>query len=246
MKYAVLAAILAAFFVTACGSDNPSTANVKATEQPAQKQQTPAPTQTTPDPPDSDNDGTPNADDFDPNDPGIQTKSDSKDCEVLGIDRKGLREGTCITQGQSVKITNRDHALTLPQMNVRLNSIEAVSSIHREYESPLVGSYVIANVSITNKLDDPVEVDASDMFSLSVEGKTSNPNFNAMNNGDNPLIYEEIQPDETATGDVIFKVAASHVDGLAKDGNLSVLQFSDADAFSDKPEHTIGVFRTYH
>jgi hypothetical protein len=105
---------------------------------------------------------------------------------------------------------------------------------------------VVARVAVTNRLDSPVTIDGSEMFGLYLEGKTFSPDFDAMNSGtDDGLIYEEIQPDQTVTGDVVFAVAPKRVDGLDKDGNFVVLQFSDVDSFGEAKKR-IGFIRTYN
>jgi len=196
--------------------------------------------------PDTDGDGTADADDYAPKNPKIQDESQKDDCDVLGINATKLREGSCKTdKGMRIKVVNRDSKLVLPEVAVHLNSIEAATSIARPYDTPLVGSFVVAEVSMTNRLDVPVEVDASDQFALQLDSKTFNPNFDAMNNGDNSLIYEEIQPEETVTGKVIFRVSRKRARALDANGNLIVLQFSDSDTYGN-PKKRIGVIRTYH
>lgn len=173
---------------------------------------------------------------------------ESNDCTELGITVDELNEGKCEEDGTKLKVVNRDTKLTLPEVAVKLNSIAHVDTIPREYDSPLTGSFVVANVTITNRLNAPVTLQGDDMFYLLLGKKTYTPNSEAMiyGSGGN-LILEEIQPGENIRGDVIFKVRPKAASNLDTNGNLGVLQFSDADLYGlDQPEKRIGVIRTYH
>ena len=59
------------------------------------------------------------------------------------------------------------------------------------------------------------------------------------------MTYEEIQPDETLTGSVVFDVPAQHVSEFKQDGNVTVLQFSDSSGIGT-PEQPVGIIRSYH
>lgn len=238
------AMVLVALTVVACGSKKPAAKNEQAAQ--ATETATPTPSPTPTEEPDTDGDGTVDFEDFDPKNPKIQEAADAEKCDVLGINAKRGKEGACTADnGTKLKIVNRDTVLTLPQMNVRLVNITSTNEIPRPYDSPLVGSFVVAQVEITNKLNSPVETNAPDQFSLLLNGKEFSPNFDAMNEGaDDGLVYEELQPDETTSGAVVFRVAAKHAPALAKNGNLFVLQFSDVGEYG-RAKHRIGVIRTY-
>jgi len=236
-----LAALIAALLMAGCGSsdnDGPVREDSGGTQQAAK---TPAPD------PDADKDGTPDAEDFDPENPQIQTRADSKNCNVLGINQQEGKEGSCTTdQGTKVKVVNRDSTLVLPQIAVKLNSIETTDIIERDFNSPLVGSFVVANITMTNRLSAPVTTNAPDQFGLALGPRQYTPDFDAMNESDegSKFIFEELQPDESTTGDVVFRVAAKRARRLERDGNFVVLQFTDVEAVSE-PEKRVGVIRTY-
>jgi hypothetical protein len=228
------------------GSDEKAPAEKQQAQSTATETPTPSPTPTPE--PDTDGDGTVDFEDFKPNNAKIQEAADLELCDVKGINPKKLREGACTEKdGTKVKVVNRGSLLSLPQLDVRVINITPATEIAREFDTPLVGSYVIAQVSITNKLNSPLDPNAQDLFALVLDDREFHPNFDAMNDGENPLMgYDDLQPDETATGRVVFNVAAKRIHALDTNGNLLVLQFSDADGFGGKPKHRIGVIRTYH
>jgi hypothetical protein len=47
------------------------------------------------------------------------------------------------------------------------------------------------------------------------------------------------------TGSVVFRVAPKRIDGLEKDGNFIVYQFSDVDS-DDEPDKRAGIVRIYN
>ncbi len=251
-RYAVcLLFLFSALTLSACGNDstkgNANSASGKST--PTEAPTAPPKPEPEPEPePDRDDDGTPDADDFAPSDSKIQTEADAEDCDVLGINAEKRKEGSCVdSEGGRVKIVNRATKLTLPQVTVKLNSIQAVKSIAREFDTPLVGSYVVANVTISSRLDVTTEVSGSDMFALGLGSRTYNPDFDAMNTGmDDSLVGAELQPDQSITGDVIFVVARKRTGALDRNGNLFVLQFSDTEFGSEEAEKTVGIIRTYN
>jgi hypothetical protein len=213
------------------------------------QKETATPTPTPTPPPDKDGDGTEDSLDYAPSNAKIQTEADAKDCEVLGIDHQGLKEGPCtLENGTKVKVVNRSTRLTLPQVGVQLNSITAATTIPRPYDSPLVGHFVVANLSVTNRLDAPVEIDGSDQFALGLGKKTFTADFDAMNTGqDDGLVYETLQPDETRSGAVVFRVSAKAARHVETDGNFLVYQFTDADNIGfESPKRRVGLIRTYH
>ena len=200
-----------------------------------------------PEPVDSDSDGTVDEDDFAPDDAEVQTKADSEDCKAKGIHGTD-KEGTCEMEGVKYKVVNADTTLTMKQMSVSLNSITYTDTIPVEYSSPLVGSFVVADVTITNNLNAPVSVDGTSMFELALGKKTFTPDSDAMieaSDMDDNIIYDDVQPGGTGHGKVIFRVPARVAQRMDDDGVLVAYQFSDAEniGYSD-PSARVGVIRT--
>jgi hypothetical protein len=61
------------------------------------------------------------------------------------------------------------------------------------------------------------------------------------------LIFEELEPEESTTGNIVFRVVAKRTRRLDIDGNLIVFQFSDVEnvQFGGPAEQRIGIIRTY-
>lgn len=210
---------------------------------------------------DDDGDGVLNTYDPEPDDPDVSSYEeleeeptpeptptpDPTDCDNLGINPQELKEGNCVSEGTKIQVVNKGTPLKLQEVRVKLDSIAHTTTIPRPYDSPLVGSYVVARVSVTNRLSAPVTVDAPSMFSLWLDDRSYNPDFDAMNeSGEDGLVYEEIQPDETATGIVVFRVKPKRANALNSNGNLNVVQFSDAEGFGGTPTKRVGIIRTYN
>lgn len=235
-KITVPTLLLVACVLAACGSTKTVTQTVTVSQASA-----PAAPTTNTTPPAI----TVDQDDADAVDQDAADDASSTDCDELGINPEGLEEGNCESEGYKYQIVNRATPLKLPELAAKLNSIDVVTSIPRSFDSPLTGNFVVANVSITNRMNQPVET-TPDMYALNVGGKSFNPNSDAMIDvGNNKLVYDEIQPDETFTGKVIFNVSPKAAKALDEDGNFDVLQFSDADGFSE-PTKRIGIIRTYN
>ena len=206
-------------------------------------------TETAPEPtpePDSDSDGTIDQNDFAPDDAEVQTKADSEDCEAKGINGTD-KEGLCEMEGTRYKVVNADTTLSMRQMSVDMNSITYTDTIPVEYGTPLVGSFVVADVTITNNLDAPVSVDGTSMFELSIGEKTFTPDSDAMieaSDMDDNIIYDDVQPGGTGHGQVIFRVPARVANKMSDDGVLVAYQFSDAEnvGYSD-PTARVGIIR---
>jgi Domain of unknown function (DUF4352) len=177
----------------------------------------------------------------------VRTAKNPKDCDALGINRTQLREGNCVSDGRKLKVVNRGTTLRLRELTVKLESIAPTTTIPRPYDSPLVGSYIVARVTIKSRLKAPVSFDGSDVFTLTLGKRRYTPDFDAMNTGtDDALVGAELQPDQRITGAVVFDVAKRRWHALGTSGNLIVLQFSDAADNSRPAKKRIGVIRTYH
>jgi hypothetical protein len=171
-------------------------------------------------------------------------------CKTLGIVIGG-KEGNCTDDtGTKVNVVNKDTKLHLKQVDVRVNSIETADYIPVEYDSPLVGSFVVANVTLTNNMPLPMTTDATSQFVLLLGKRNYEPDSDAMieaNSMDSKLIFDKLQPDESTTGKVIFRVAKKRIGALSTNGNLVVFQPSDVDnvQFGGDAKSRVGYVRTY-
>lgn len=205
----------------------------------------------TPDP-DADNDGVADDVDYAPHNRKIQTKADAQDCNVLGINSIKLREGACTEGGAKLKVVNKDTTLTLPQLSAHYNGYTTASTISSDVGSEAAnGTFIIVSLTITNRTDSPVSVEP-DGFLLTLtpknRTKTYTHDFDAENEPGSSFVWnsDELQPDQSQTGTVVYDVPTKYASEIARSGNLEVLQFSDASAFSDSPEKRVGIIRTYN
>ena len=226
MKRIVMGALVLALAVgaAACGHENEPVEQATAAAPPAKTEKTPPPAPPEPEP-----------------------EPESDDCNDLGINAQGLNEGACTDpDGTKYKVINRAHKLMLNEVGVRLVGIGATETIEVPYDTPLTGSFVVATVEVTNRMDAPVDIDGSEMFELGLGKKQFTADFDAMNTGsDDGLIYETMQPGQTVTGDVVFRVAPKQIGELEKTGNFVVYQFSDVDSW-EAPVKRVGIVRTYN
>ncbi|HTO01049.1 MAG TPA: DUF4352 domain-containing protein, partial [Microthrixaceae bacterium] len=102
--------------------------------------------------------------------------------------------------------------------NVKVNSVElngnATAAAANQFNTPEAGNqFVIVNVTITNKSDQPAEP----MFNLKLSllppsGIASNPSFVAGVPGEINTTAQ-MQPGAVATGNIVFQVPSAEADG---------------------------------
>ncbi len=174
------------------------------------------------------------------------------DCNALGIDSKGLREGTCFTNGEKFTVVNKASTLHLRSLTAKFNGARTQNSLSAPASTATAnGEFVIISLTIANKLDTPQTFDqiGTPQTALELGNKVYTEDFQAENGPDqqsfiaNQLSQNGIQPGESKTGDVVFDVPSRAVSELDKTGNIIVVNFGDA---AQSPSGTIGVIRTYH
>jgi hypothetical protein len=170
------------------------------------------------------------------------------DCDALGINAIRLKEGTCTQQRKTFTIVDRDSTLNLKELNVRLVNTSSTPTISNDtgVTRAKAGTFYIVTLEVTNKIDQPAAFDSSQgQVGLLTNGKSYSESFDAENNPGDSFTWnsDEIQPDATATGTVIFDLPPSAAKTVERDGNIVVLNFSDADSTDAS---TAGIIRTYH
>ena len=214
---------------------------------------------------DDDGDGVLNTYDPEPDDPAISSyeevenepepspEPDPTDCDSLGINAVGLKEGPCTDAGtgQRIKVVNKDTTLRLPEMNVRYLGATTAPTIGSDIGSEAAsGTFLILRLEITNKTNAPVTIEPDGIeLTLTRRGRTRTytHDFDAENLPGDSFVWigDELQPGAAVTGTVVFDVPTRFASELDRTGNLVVLQFSDVDSF-DAPQRRIGVIRTYN
>lgn len=181
-----------------------------------------------------------------------QTGSDGGGLKLCS-DLKAPDEGTCIDGKYKYDVVNRNSTLKLEELDVDLVSIDTTDVLADVGVERPNGVFLVITLAVTNRLSAPVYFD--DTQDQTTYGATVNGDYNqytedfdAENGGDEQSFLwqgKEIQPDTTQTGTIIFDVPQEAVDNLDKDGNINILNFSDAESYGGRAKLPIGVIRTY-
>ena len=170
-------------------------------------------------------------------------------CDDLGINREVGKEGRCDESGVTNVVVDKGSLLKLKELNARLLDIETAKAITGEYGDTKTanGVFVIFELEITNKTHAPTYFDASqEQAYLSLGENLYTEDFEAENYAldDSFLnLFEEIQPQTSSIGTIVFDVSKKVIPDLHKTGNLEILNFSD-EGYAEKASE-VGVFRTY-
>jgi Domain of unknown function (DUF4352) len=167
--------------------------------------------------------------------------------------RKDRSEGPCFEPGEGrFVVANRNSTLKLPELTARIVDIETTDVLADVGVERPNGVFLIFTLEITNRLSEPLYFDEfQEQVTYTAAGtraaqNTYTEDFNAANGGDMRSFLwqgEEIQPDTSQTGTVIFDVPQKAIEDLDRFANLRILNFSDAGRAN--PRLPVGVFRTY-
>ena len=159
--------------------------------------------------------------------------SSSSSCDLKGITAGPRREGVCVARGVTITVVNRAHWLHGKEYDARILAVHTAPKLHtRSGELRARGRFVIVRLRIKNTLGVPHEFDrGSDLVFLFLDGKYFGESRAAESiRAVRPfrLRGTELQPDELATGTVVFDVPLQHVKNLSAQGsNLIFVNFSD-------------------
>lgn len=175
------------------------------------------------------------------------------DCNALGINPIGMREGACTHGGITYVIVDEDHTLELPTLWGSLSGIHMAKSLTNDAAvATTQGQFVIASLGITNKLSAPKTFDQAhtQQAGLILGGAVYKEDPQAENADSNSCLRQSggpIQPGDTKTCDVIFEIPASASADLGKhgSGDLYLVNFG-SDLSSSTLPHTVGQIRLYH
>lgn len=179
-----------------------------------------------------------------------ETSSELPDCK--GEFRDNGDEGKCVEaeSGNVFKVANRSSKLGLQELDVSIETVETADVLNDVGLEKANGIYLIFGLSVTNKLDVPVPFAGSfagdQVLYTTREGNSYTPDFDASNGGDTDSFVwqaEDIQPGNSQSGTVIFDVPKKAAKAVDSDGNLAVVNFSDADR--RRARLPVGVIRTY-
>jgi hypothetical protein len=153
-----------------------------------------------------------------------------------------------VERGIEFVVVNKEHVLHLDSLDAELVSISTSESVPVDYGRDRVakGVFVVATLRITNRARTPKSFSSfGDNGALILSDRQYSEDFDAENYGDIRSFTnkDDIQPDQTVTGVMVFDVPPERVTDLDTNGNLDIVNFSDEFSFG-KPKQ-IGTFRTY-
>lgn len=223
MKRDWIAPLLLAMVAAGCGGKSTQTTATKTTAAPAASAASPTPTGTT------------------------------TDCNTLGINPTGMREGRCTHAGITWVIVDENHTLKLDTLWASLAGVKTAKTLSSAAATATAnGRFVIASVTITNKLPAPQTFDAAStqqagmildgaLFREAV-GVESQADANSCSK-----LATQIQSNQSQTCDVIFDVPTHAAADLGKhgSGDLYIVNFGSDLSGSVLPQ-TIGQIRLYH
>jgi hypothetical protein len=160
--------------------------------------------------------------------PAVQ--SSSSDCDLKGITAGARHEGVCVAKGVTITVANKAHWLHGEEYDARVLSVHTATTQHKLRAH---GMFVIARLAVKNTLDIPHEFDRrSDLVFLLVDKKYFGERRDA--ESDPTLLSPfrlrrtDVQPDEVASGTVVFDLPVAHANHLfAQGSNLIFVNFSD-------------------
>jgi hypothetical protein len=176
----------------------------------------------------------------------------AKDCNTLGINPSRMREGTCTHAGVTYVIVDRNHTVRLRTLSASLDSVTAVSALSGTEPSTAQTKFVIASITVTNRLSLPQTVDKSgtQQAGLILDGQIYKESVGAERASDPRSCVSQkgtFSTGSSVTCEVVFEVPAGSAADLTKHGraDLQVVDFG-ADLAGNPPAQTVGEIRLYH
>jgi hypothetical protein len=180
------------------------------------------------------------------------TTASAKDCNALGINPSGMREGTCTHAGITYVIVDRNHTLKLHTLSASLNSIKAVSELNGVKPPTGQTKFVLASLTIRNDLSLPQSVDrhSTEQAGLILDGTVYKEAIGVEKSSDPTSCLSsnpKFSSGSSVTCDVVFEVPAQSAADLGKHGraDLYVVDFG-SDLAGIPPPQLVGQIRLYH
>ncbi len=175
----------------------------------------------------------------------------STDCNTLGIDPTGMREGTCTHAGVTYVIVDKNHTLHLHTLSVRLSGLQTASAIVGPQPASAQGRFVVASITIRNGLNLPQTFDNSgtQQAGLILDGTVYYEDAGVEHRSDPRSCLRAkvaLAPGKQETCQVVFDVPTASAADLAKHGraDLYLVDFGSDLGGSTLPQ-TIGQIRLY-
>lgn len=180
------------------------------------------------------------------------TGASSTDCNTLGINPTGMREGTCTHGGVTWVIVDENHTLKLSTLWAQLAGVRASKTLPNGAAGSLPhGEFVIPSVTITNKVPSAQTFDQANtqQAGLILQGAVFKEDVAAERADQTSCLNQNaqpMQPGKSVTCELVFDVPASAVADLGKhgSGDLYMVNFGSDLSGSIFPQ-TIGQIRLY-
>jgi hypothetical protein len=185
--------------------------------------------------------------------PTTSTIANPRDCNALGINPVGMREGTCTHGGITYVVVNEDHTLKLATLWASLNGVHTARSLTNDTAVATArGQFLMATLSITNKLPHPRTFDQghTQQAGVILDGAVYKEDVAAENADSNSCLRQNgtsIQPGDSKTCDVIFDIPTTAAADLGKhgSGDLYLVNFG-SDLSGSTLAQMVGQIRLYH
>jgi hypothetical protein len=175
-----------------------------------------------------------------------------KDCNALGINPTGMREGTCTHAGITYVIVDRNHALKLRTLTASLDGVHTVNALSGAQPTSAQTKFVIGSLTVGNRLSLPQTVDkaGTQQTALILDGTVYKEDVQAEKSADRnscAIQQGKFSPGSSVTCEVIFQVPSASAADLGAHGraDLYVVDFG-SDLASSTPPQTVGQIRLYH
>lgn len=181
--------------------------------------------------------------------PATTTNASSKDCDSLGINPTGMREGTCTHAGITYVIVDENHTLLLHTLSAHLSGVSVVSALSGT-EPSAAQKFVIATISIRNGLSLPQSLDRSGTVQagLILDGTVIQEDTSVERSSDpsSCLTEHPLAAGKSETCQVVFQVPSASSADLGKHGraDLYLVDFG-SDLAGNPPPQTVGQIRLY-
>ena len=146
--------------------------------------------------------------------------------EEFATEQASVKDGS----GAAVKgkVAGVGDKVTLKGTTYKVTKVRTAASVGDSFmKTDANGQFVLVNVSLTNRKDEPATIMSQNLKLIGGNGKQYTTSDDALLSVDKPLLLEEIQPDNTEKGVLVYDLPRKAVKGA----NLRVEDlFSDSTA----------------
>ncbi len=184
--------------------------------------------------------------------PSTAASATPTECNTLGINPTGMREGTCSHAGITYVIVDQNHTLKLHTLTASLASLRTVSAMTGGAQPATAGGkFIVASIRLTNRLELPQSFDKGGTQQAAVNlGGTVYPEDVSVERSADPnscvAAKISIALGKSVICQVVFDVPGGAVADLGKrgGGDLYLVDFGSGLNESVSPQ-TVGQIRLY-